>query len=518
MNPYALPSIIASTILLMLSLAVILQDSRQRTNQLLFALFMSMALANGASGMLHLSSTEAQAACWNKWPYLFGVFSFIVEIEYIFQISDRPRRLKETLLGVSVSVHRWVAYACLTGVLLVLIFSDLLIAPPIYHHPTGWEHQYGRLFIPFIILNNYIMVLSIYILYKGIRSTSSPIESRMRKITFAAFLGFDLYGFIFGVFLPFAGLQVHSFYSLGPIYMCFLMTYGLMRMHWETIKDLKSNLEEKVARRTEALKEANDRLQKARDQISKYLDPNVTEKIFKGEFTAELSYQRTKLTTFFSDIKDFTQFADSSDPEEMARLLNEYLGEMAQIVRAYGGTIPQFSGDAVFAIFGAPDSKSEQEDALACVRMAVEMQQRMKVLRKKWWDSGIQFPFEIRCGVNTGMANVGNYGSEGFMEYLAIGLSTNLASRLEQACQPGEIYLSHATWGLIRDEIPCEEVGAIEVKGYQYPIQTYRVLQDEFESNKEQLMEKQSRILTGAGEAAGYRWSPSRPVDGNSFQ
>ncbi len=85
-----------------------------------------------------------------------------------------------------------------------------------------------------------------------------------------------------------------------------------------------------------------------------------------------------------------------------------------------------------------------QGDALSCVRMATEMQERMKTLREKWWNQGIQLPFEIRCGIHTGMANVGNYGSEGFMEYSAIGLNTNLASRLEQVCEPGEIYLSHA--------------------------------------------------------------------------
>ena len=150
---------------------------------------------------------------------------------------------------------------------------------------------------------------------------------------------------------------------------------------------------------------------------------------------------------------------------------------MATIVRKWGGTIPQFTGDSIYAIFGAPDSKGEREDALACVRMALEMQVEMKTLRDKWWNQGIQFPFAIRCGIHSGRANVGNYGSEGFMEYSAIGLNTNLASRLEQACQPGEIYLSHATWALINSEIPCEEVGAIEVKGFHYPIQTYRVVQ-----------------------------------------
>jgi class 3 adenylate cyclase len=249
---------------------------------------------------------------------------------------------------------------------------------------------------------------------------------------------------------------------------------------YSDITDLKQR-EEELTTKSNALEETNKRLKKAQEQISRYLDPNVTEKIFKGEFSAELSHMRTKLTIFFCDIKDFTQFTDASDPEDVAKLLNEYLGEMAQIVRTWGGTIPQFTGDSIFAIFGAPDSKGERGDALACLRMALEMQTKMKTLREKWWNQGIQFPFEIRCGIHTGMANVGNYGSEGFMEYSAIGLNTNLASRLEQACQPGEIYLSHTTWALVKDEIPCEEVGTIEVKGFHYPVQTYRVLQHDVE-------------------------------------
>ena len=249
---------------------------------------------------------------------------------------------------------------------------------------------------------------------------------------------------------------------------------------YSDITDLKQR-EEELTTKSNALEEINRRLKKAQEQISKYIDPNITEKIFKGEFSAELSHKRTKLTMFFSDIKDFTQFTDASDPEDVAKLLNEYLGEMAQIVRTWGGTIPQFTGDSIYAIFGAPDSKGERKDALACLHMALEMQMKMNTLREKWWNEGIQFPFEIRCGIHTGMANVGNYGSEGFMEYSAIGLNTNLASRLEQACQPGEIYLSHTSWALVNDEIPCEEVGTIEVKGFHYPIQTYRVLQHDVE-------------------------------------
>ncbi|BBO75719.1 guanylate cyclase [Desulfosarcina widdelii] len=250
---------------------------------------------------------------------------------------------------------------------------------------------------------------------------------------------------------------------------------------YSDITDLKLR-EEELTTKSNALKETNTRLKNAQEQISKYIDPHLTEKIFKGEFKAELTHQRKKLTLFFSDIKDFTQFTDSSDPEDVAILLNEYLGEMAKIVRKWGGTIPQFTGDSVYAIFGAPDSKGLREDALACLRMALEMQEKMKSLREKWWNQGVQFPFQIRCGIHTGMANVGNYGSEGFMEYSAIGLNTNLASRLEQACQPGEIFISHASWALVKDDIPCEEVGTIEVKGFHYPIQTYRVLQDDVDT------------------------------------
>jgi class 3 adenylate cyclase len=317
----------------------------------------------------------------------------------------------------------------------------------------------------------------IVLLYRGIKSASNDIERRVRVTTVVALSLVQGFLFIPGAILPWIfELQTHSFAPIGWVLMCFVLTHGFMRSQWETIQDLNINLEEKIAIRTKELNSANRKLQNAQKQISKYIDPNVAEKIFEGEFAAELSHRRTKLTMFFSDIKDFTQFTDASDPEDVAKLLNEYLGEMAQIVRAWGGTIPQFTGDSIYAIFGAPDSKGERNDALSCVRMAVEMQERMQTLREKWWNQGIQLPFEIRCGIHTGMANVGNYGSEGFMEYSAIGLNTNLASRLEQVCEPGEIYLSHATWASVKEEIPCEEVGTIEVKGFHYPIQTYRVL------------------------------------------
>lgn len=477
MNPYAFPSFSALPLLFVLGLAVIFQNPRDIISRLLFLFYLILILQSGSAGMLHLSTSEVEANFWNKWPYIFALPSLVLSMEYALQISGSSQRLKEKMLLIRISTQRWILYFLVLIWWIPLIATDHIIAPVKYYSPTGWEHQYGFLFLPFIIFALYVWTYILFLLYRGFISASNSIEKRVRLATFMA-MGFGYsVAYFLGVILPWLfDIQTHSLAPLGMVPLCMALTYSLMRSQRETIQELNIGLEKKIALRTEELSFANRKLQSTQKQISKYIDPNVVEKIFEGEFTAELSHCRKKLTMFFSDIKDFTQFTDSSDPEDVAKLLNEYLGEMAQIVRTWGGTIPQFTGDSIYAIFGAPDSQGDQGDALSCVRMATEMQERMKTLREKWWNQGIQLPFEIRCGIHTGMANVGNYGSEGFMEYSAIGLNTNLASRLEQVCEPGEIYLSHATWALVKEEIPCEEVGTIDIKGFHYTIQTYRVL------------------------------------------
>ena len=477
MNPYALPSFIASALVVVLGLAVILQNPRDKISRLLCVLYLLLALQAATAGTLHLSTSEAEASFWNKWSYIFALPSVILMMEYALQISGGSQRLKEKILQLPVATHRWILYFLTVIWWVILIATDQIIAPAKYYSTTGWEHQYGSLFLPMMISASFSIAYQLVLLLRGVKTASNSIERRIRILTLVALTLLQSFIYIPGVILPWVfKIQTHSFATLGWIPMCFVLTYGFMRSQWETIQDLNIDLEKKVALRTKELSLVNKKLQNVQKQISKYIDPNVAKKIFEGEFTAELSHRRTKLTMFFSDIQDFTQFTDASDPEDVAKLLNEYLGEMARIVRTWGGTIPQFTGDSIYAIFGAPDSQGEQNDALSCVRMAMEMQESMKTLRERWWNLGIQFPFEIRCGIHTGMANVGNYGSEGFMEYSAIGLNTNLASRLEHVCEPGEIYLSHATWALVKDVISCEEVGTIKVKGFHYPIQTYKVL------------------------------------------
>ena len=139
------------------------------------------------------------------------------------------------------------------------------------------------------------------------------------------------------------------------------------------------------------------------------------------------------------------------EPEDMSRLLNVYISDMYAIIKQYGGTLAHIIGDALLVFFGAPDETNDHDHTLKCVRMAISMQQKMRQLQREWFDSGIEHPLQIRCGINTGMATVGGYGSRERKEYTAMGMQVNLAARLEGVCNPGQILISHPSWALIKD-------------------------------------------------------------------
>jgi class 3 adenylate cyclase len=160
----------------------------------------------------------------------------------------------------------------------------------------------------------------------------------------------------------------------------------------------------------------------------------------------------------------------------MARLLNAYISNMYAIIKRYDGTLAHIIGDALVVFFGAPDATDDRDHALKCVRMAIAMQQKMQQLQQEWFDSGIEHPLQIRCGINAGMATVGGYGSNERKEYTAMGMQVNLAARLEGACKPGQILISHPCWALVNDQIPCQPMGEIEVKGFARPVRVYQVL------------------------------------------
>jgi class 3 adenylate cyclase len=149
---------------------------------------------------------------------------------------------------------------------------------------------------------------------------------------------------------------------------------------------------------------------------------------------------------------------------------------MSKVALEHGATIDKYVGDAIMIFFGDPESRGVREDALACVRMALAMQQRMQELGAIWRDGGIEQPLRCRIGIHTGYCTVGNFGSEDRMDYTIIGASVNLASRLEHEAPPGGILISYETYAQVRDEIRCEGIGRIQIRGIGHPVAAYRVL------------------------------------------
>ena len=227
-----------------------------------------------------------------------------------------------------------------------------------------------------------------------------------------------------------------------------------------------------------AFRKEKQKVDKAYSLLSKYVAPQLSDTIYNGHIDSIWAHGRKKLTLFFSDIEDFTLATDSMEPEDMAELLNEYLKEMNVIVNKYRGTLAQVIGDGLYVFFGAPESSSNKDHAVRCVKMAIDMQNKMKALNDKWFDRGIDEVLKIRCGINTGMVTVGGYGSSERKEYTAMGMQTNIAAKIEKSCEPGGILISHSTWAMVKDEVSCLEKGNIKVKGFQRPIRVYSVVND----------------------------------------
>jgi class 3 adenylate cyclase len=231
----------------------------------------------------------------------------------------------------------------------------------------------------------------------------------------------------------------------------------------------------RARRQSEQLAGMTDQLARSNELISRYVAAQVAERIMAGDAETIQRHERRKLTIFFSDIRSFTEISERLEPEDLSRILNDYLSEMSRIVDKYGGTIDKFVGDAIMVFFGAPAATNDRDHALRAVRMAIEMQEHMALLPERWQNEGIAETFQVRIGINTGQASIGNFGSEGRMDYTAIGRHVNLAARLETSCEPGRILISHATWLLVHGEILCTPKGEILVKGVHDPVKVYEV-------------------------------------------
>ena len=208
-----------------------------------------------------------------------------------------------------------------------------------------------------------------------------------------------------------------------------------------------------------------------RDYLSKYIDKQIVEQITaRADVDDPLAAAERKITILFSDIVSFTKISEPLKPTELAGFVREYLSAMTDIVFAHGGTIDKYIGDAVMALFGAPVAI---ENAAECaVRAALAMRERIASFAVP----GQKTPLRVRVGINTGVAVVGNLGSDRRMEYTALGDAVNLASRLETFARPNEIVVDDKTYFETKALFTYEQIGDIDVKNRLQPVPVYKVM------------------------------------------
>jgi PAS domain S-box-containing protein len=211
-------------------------------------------------------------------------------------------------------------------------------------------------------------------------------------------------------------------------------------------------------------------------ELARFLPNQVAEGLLGGHLHAEEPFQRRRITVLFADMVGFTDLSESLEPEELAEVLNGYLREMTAAVLAHGGSLDNFIGDGVMAVFGAPQERPEAEQAWAAVQAAMEMRARCRQLASSLRERGIPADPDIRVGLNTAHCTVGVFGSEVMRAYKAVGFAVNVAARLQTAADPGSILCGFRTYALVKDRVRAEERGALSVKGALRPVEAWEIV------------------------------------------
>jgi len=211
---------------------------------------------------------------------------------------------------------------------------------------------------------------------------------------------------------------------------------------------------------------------KLRQWLSRYHSPAVVSRLItEGTMELELKVDEADVSVMFCDIVGFTPLSSRLSPAEVAALLNFFFSSMTDVIFRHQGTLDKFIGDAIMAVFGAPNRMVDHADA--AVRCAIEIQQTLEGLNRKLREDR---QLAIRIGINSGKVVAGDIGSEKRMEYTVLGNTVNIASRLEsEACRPGSIVIGEHTFELLKDKSQCRAVGERSVKGVDHPITVYEI-------------------------------------------
>jgi len=208
-------------------------------------------------------------------------------------------------------------------------------------------------------------------------------------------------------------------------------------------------------------------------RLKRFFSPQLAEAIVKGGADDPLKTHRREVTVVFLDLRGFTAFAETADPEEVMGVLREYHAEMGKLILAHEGTLERFTGDGMMIFFNDPVPLDDPAER--AVRMAVAMRDQVAALTGRWRKRG--YDLGLGVGIAQGYATIGAIGFEGRWDYGAIGNVTNLAARLCGEARPGQILLSARVASEVEDLVETQEVGALTLKGFARPVQAFDLLQ-----------------------------------------
>ena len=207
-------------------------------------------------------------------------------------------------------------------------------------------------------------------------------------------------------------------------------------------------------------------------RLRRFLPPQVADLIVASGAEKQLESHRREITALFCDLRGFTGFSESSDPEDVMSLLRQYHAAIGEIIIKYSGTLEHYAGDGVMVFFNDPIPVPNP--ALQAVQTALDMRTAIGALIEKWRRLGHELGFGV--GIAHGFATLGTIGFEGRFDYAAIGTVSNVASRLCDEAKPGQILISPRVLMAVEDAVAVESVGDFTLKGISRPVAAYNVL------------------------------------------
>ena len=206
-------------------------------------------------------------------------------------------------------------------------------------------------------------------------------------------------------------------------------------------------------------------------RLRRFLSPQIAELVMSQGGEALLEGHRREITVVFADLRNFTAFSETAEPEEALGVLRKYHAVMGEVIFKHEGTLEHFAGDGMMIFFNDPIVCPEPQ--LQATRMALEMQSRFAELESGWRKRG--YDLGLGIGIAVGYATLGRIGFEGRFDYGAVGIVVNLASRLSGKAVPGQTLLQQRTFGMIEDRIVAQPVGDLVLKGFHKPVPAYAV-------------------------------------------